>query len=163
MVAGAAGFAEDPGPQHFEDVPPSLPYYAAINRMAVRLLIGGYPCGTVLNEPCVAPDNRPYFRPNNHATRGQIAKIVANGAGLSDPPVGQMFEDVPPEQPFYVWVQRLASLGVMGGYPCGGEYEPCGPESKPYFRWQNDSTRGQVAKVTSNTFFPNCQVLAAKR
>ena len=29
-------------------------------------------------EPCVAPGNRPYFRPGNNVTRGQTAKIVAN-------------------------------------------------------------------------------------
>jgi hypothetical protein len=162
MVAGAAGFNEPPGEQRFEDVPPSHPYFAWINRMAVRGLIGGYPCGSP-GEPCVPPLNRAYFRPSNHATRGQIAKIVSNGAGLTDVPVGQLFEDVPPSHTFYVWVQRLATRGVMGGYECGqNEYEPCGPESKPYFRWGSDSTRGQVAKITSNTFFPNCQVLGGR-
>lgn len=45
----------------------------------------------------------------------------------------------------------------MGGYPCGGVGEPCGVGSKPYFRWGNNSTREQVAKITANTFFPNCQ------
>ena len=29
-------------------------------------------------EPCVHPQDRPYFRPNNNATRGQTSKIVAN-------------------------------------------------------------------------------------
>jgi hypothetical protein len=129
--------------------------------MANRGLIGGYPCGG-LGEPCVAPDNLAYYRPNANATRGQIAKIVSNGAGFSEPPSGQLFEDVPPGSTFYEWVQRLANRGVMGGYPCGGVGEPCGSGNRPYFRWQNDSTRGQVAKITANTFFPGCQVRQAR-
>ena len=43
---------------------------------ASRGIISGYPCGGA-GEPCVAPANRPYFRPSNNATRGQTAKIVA--------------------------------------------------------------------------------------
>jgi hypothetical protein len=155
MVAGAAGFVEPPGEQRFEDVPPSHPFFAWINRMAVRGLIGGYVCGGS-NEPCVPPGNRPYFRPSNHATRGQIAKIVSNAAGFNEPVEGYTFQDVPTGQTFYVWVQRLASRGVMGGYPCGGPGEPCGSQNRPYFRWYNDATRGQVSKITANTFFPEC-------
>lgn len=124
--------------------------------MANRSLIGGYPCGGP-GELCVAPNNLPYYRPNANATHGQIAKIVSNGAGFSEPPRGQMFEDVEPDQPFYEWVQRLADRGVMGGYPCGGAGEPCSAGNRPYFRWGNNSTRGQVAKITANTFSPGCR------
>jgi hypothetical protein len=157
MVAASAGFSEDPGPRRFEDVPPSNPYYVWVQRMANRGLIGGYPCGGV-GEPCIPPNNWAYYRPNANATRGQIAKIVSNGAGFSEPPVGQLFEDVPPTQPFYEWIQRLANRGVMGGYGCGGSAgEPCiPPTNRPYFRWYNDATRGQVAKIVANTFFPGC-------
>jgi type II secretory pathway pseudopilin PulG len=157
IVSNAAGFTEGPGPQRFGDVPTAHPYFTWINRMAIRGLIGGYPCGTRPDEPCVAPQDLEYYRPSANATRGQITKIVSNGAGYNDPSVGQIFQDVPPEQAFYIWVQRLASRDVVGGYPCGGENEPCGAENKPYFRWGNNATRGQVAKITSNTFFPNCQ------
>jgi hypothetical protein len=157
MVAASAGFNEDPGPRRFQDVPPSNSYYVWVQRMANRGLIGGYPCGGP-GEPCIPPDNWAYYRPNANATRGQIAKIVSNGAGFTEPPVGQLFEDVPPSQPFYEWIQRLANRGVMGGYPCGEAGEPCvPPTNRPYFRWYNDATRGQVAKIVANTFFPNCQ------
>jgi hypothetical protein len=156
MVAASAGFAEDPGQQWFQDVPATNPYYDWINRMAVRGLIGGYPCGTIPGEPCIEPYNRPYYRPSANATRGQIAKIVSNGAGFNEPHSEQTFEDVPPDNPFYIWVERLASRNVMGGYRCGGENEPCGPENRAYFRWGNNATRGQTAKITANTFFPEC-------
>lgn len=140
-------------------MPLSHSYFAWINRMAMRGLIGGYPCGGP-GEPCIEPSNRAYFRSGNNATRGQIAKIVSNAAGYPESPTGQMFEDVPSTQAFYVWVQRLALREVMGGYPCGGAFEPCGLENKPYFRWQNNATRGQVAKITANAFFPSCQTPA---
>ena len=38
--------------------------------------MSGYPCGG-LGEPC-SPNNLPYFRPGNSASRGQTTKIVAN-------------------------------------------------------------------------------------
>ena len=39
-------------------------------------VLNGYPCGGA-GEPC-GPDNMPYFRPANNATRGQTSKIVSN-------------------------------------------------------------------------------------
>ena len=39
-------------------------------------LISGYPCGGP-GEPCDAPGNRPYFRPGNEITRGQLSKVIA--------------------------------------------------------------------------------------
>ncbi len=124
--------------------------------MSSRGIIGGYPCGGE-GEPCVGPDNRPYFRPGNNATRGQISKIVANAAGFTDIPTGQLFEDVPPQNTFYMWIQRLASRGIMSGYPCGGVGEPCvEPDQRPYFRPGNNATRGQVSKIVANTFLPDC-------
>jgi hypothetical protein len=160
MVSNAAGFGEDPGPQIFEDVPASHPFYAFINRLTMRGHMGGYTCGTTPAEPCVAPNNRPYFRPGANATRGQVSKIVANAAGITTPiPAGtQTYEDVPSSNPFWVYIERLTALGVMGGYPCGGTNEPCVPPgNRPYFRPFAQITRGQTSKIVSNTFYPNCQ------
>jgi hypothetical protein len=56
-------------------VPPSSTFYPYIQRLNGRGIINGYACGSP-GEPCVAPQNRPYFRPNNNVTRGQISKIV---------------------------------------------------------------------------------------
>jgi hypothetical protein len=126
-----------------------------VERMASRGIIGGYVCGGV-GEPCGA-ENRPYFRPNNPATRGQITKIVSESRGYNDPVTGQSFEDVAPGSTFYLYVERLASRSIMSGYACGGEGEPCGVGDRPYFRPANNATRGQVAKIVSNSFFPECQ------
>jgi len=78
IVNNAAGFSEPAGAQVFEDVQPGSTFYDFIQRLANRGIMSGYPCGTVPSEPCVPPGNRPYFRPNNNATRGQTSKIVSN-------------------------------------------------------------------------------------
>jgi hypothetical protein len=123
--------------------------------MASRGIIGGYPCGGEF-EPCGSGD-RPYFRPNANATRGQISKIVSEAAGYDDPPQRQTFQDVPVGSTFHVWIERLVSRNIMGGYPCGGTNEPCiPPDDRPYFRPNNNATRGQTSKIVANTFYPNC-------
>ena len=136
------------------DTPYTYTFYLWIERLAMHNVMGGYGCGGV-GEPCDG-QNRPYFRPQNNATRGQLSKIVSNAAGFSDTPTGQTFEDVPPTNTFYVWIERLAGRGIMGGYPCGGAGEPCGAGNKPYFRWGNNVTRGQASKIVANTFYPAC-------
>jgi hypothetical protein len=157
MVSNAAGFDEDPGPQIYEDVDGNNPFYQWINRLSRRGHMGGYPCGTVDAEPCLPPDNRPYFRPGNSATRGQLSKIVSNTAGLSGTPSGQYYTDVPIGHPFYVWIMRLTAAGAISGYPCGGPGEPCDSQNRPYFRPYNNVTRGQASKIVANTFYPNCK------
>jgi hypothetical protein len=157
IVSNAAVFDEDPGPQIYQDVPADNTFYQWINRLSLRGHMGGYPCGTVAAEPCIGPDNRPYFRPFSNATRGQLAKVVANAAGLGGTPTGQFFTDVAQDHPFYTWIMRLAEAGVMGGYDCGGLGEPCDSENRPYFRPLNNVTRGQASKIVANTFFPGCQ------
>ncbi|HKP52923.1 MAG TPA: S-layer homology domain-containing protein [Chloroflexia bacterium] len=157
MVSNAAGFNEDPGPRIYEDVPPTHTFYVWINRLSYRGHMGGYLCGTIPEEPCIPPDNRSYFRPFANATRGQLAKIVANAAGVGGTPTGLYFTDVPEENTFYVWIMRLTNIGVMGGYPCGGEGEPCDDQNRPYFRPFANVTRGQASKIVANTFSPNCQ------
>ncbi|MEO5953754.1 MAG: S-layer homology domain-containing protein, partial [Chloroflexia bacterium] len=59
---------------------------------------------------------------------------------------------------FYLWIENLASRSIISGYPCGGPAEPCGPTNLPYFRPGNNATRGQTAKIVSNTFFPSCPI-----
>jgi hypothetical protein len=157
VVANAASIGDPPGAQRFQDVPQSHTFFVWVQRLAGRGHIGGYPCGGA-GEPCVPPANMPYFRPQGEATRGQIAKVVSNAAGFSNTPTGQTFEDVTPDSPFYLWVERLAGRGIMSGYPCGGANEPCTPGNRPYFRPQNNATRGQTSKIVANTFFEGCSV-----
>jgi hypothetical protein len=145
-----------PHPGQFQDVPPSNTFYTYVECMGTRGIINGYPCGGV-GEPCV-PDTKPYFRPNNNLTRGQLAKIMSIAAHYTETPTTQTFEDVPPSHPLYVYIERIASRQIVGGYPCGGAFEPCmPPANRPYFRPNNYVTRGQVAKIIANAVFPGCQ------
>ncbi len=154
MVSNSAGFSETVSGQTFEDVTPANTFYQWIERLTTRGYMTGYNCGSP-GEPCTT--GKPYFRPFANATRGQTSKIVSNAAGFIETPSGQTFEDVPSTHTFYEFIQRLASRGVMGGYECGRPDEPCiPPENRPYFRPNNDVTRGQSSKIVANTFFPNC-------
>jgi plastocyanin len=157
MVSNAAGFVEPVDGQSFEDVPFGSPFYVFIERLYGRGHMGGYQCGLRESEPCVPPANRPYFRPNESATRGQISKIVSNAAGFVEPVSGQFYADVTADNPFYSEIMRLTVRGVMSGYPCGTvAHEPCDGEQRPYFRWGNTVTRGQASKIVANTFYPGC-------
>jgi hypothetical protein len=156
IVSNSAGYEEEPGPQRFQDVPADHTFYPFVNRLTARSHMSGYPCGQAPDEPCIQPANLPYFRPGADATRGQVSKIVSNAAGFGGDPTGQTFTDVPPNNPFYIWIERLASREIIGGYPCGGPNEPCDPQSRPYFRWGSNVTRGQASKIAANAFFPNC-------
>jgi hypothetical protein len=155
VVSNAAGYSDIPTGQTYEDVPSDNTFYLWIERLSLRGHMGGYPCGAE-GEPCNG-DNRPYFRPFANATRGQLSKIVANAAGLGGAPTGQYYADVPEDHTFYVWIMRLTNIGVMGGYLCGGEGEPCDDQNRPYFRPGAEVTRGQASKIVANAFFPGCQ------
>ena len=157
IVANAAGFDESHTEWTFQDVPPESVFYVFIERMVSRGIISGYDCGGG-GEPCIPPLNRPYFLPNNNATRGQISKVVANAAEFNELPSTQTFEDVPPEGVFYIWIERLATRGIISGYSCGATPgEPCIPPlNRPYFLPNNNATRGQISKVVANAFISNC-------
>ena len=156
IVANSIGINDPipPGYQTFTDVPSTNGFYAYIEWVAGHGILSGYQCGGV-GEPCDA-QNRPYFRPNNNATRGQISKIVANAAQFNEPVSGQTFTDVPPNSTFYWWVERIASRGIISGYTCGGPGEPCDAQNRPYFRPNNSATRAQLAKIVANAFYPGC-------
>jgi hypothetical protein len=148
-----------PDRQTFEDVPIGSTFWWYGEEMYSVGIMSGYPCGGNPNEPCIPPNNRPYFRPGTPATRAQTAKVVDEAAGFASPCIGQAFEDVPYfyNDPFYCHIQRLHDYFAVSGYPCGGPGEPCvPPNNRPYFRRGNISTRGQLAKMTSIAMFPGC-------
>ncbi|HET9494116.1 MAG TPA: S-layer homology domain-containing protein [Chloroflexia bacterium] len=161
IVSESAGFDEEvpPSTWTFTDVPYGSTFWVWVERLADREVMAGYACGIDPNEPCDDQD-RPYFRPNSGATRGQLTKIVSNAAAFSDavPEAQQTFTDVPPTHTFWLFVERLLMNrpDVMSGYTCGGAGEPCDTENRPYFRPNNPLTRGQTSKIVANTFFPGC-------
>ncbi|MEO8285480.1 MAG: S-layer homology domain-containing protein [Chloroflexota bacterium] len=168
IVSNAAGFSDPPGNQAYQDVAPGSTFYDFVQRLSSRGVIGGYACGGP-GEPCVAPGNLPYFRPNSNATRGQISKIVVNtavtalGWTLLNPPQ-RTFEDVAVGSTFYRYVETAYSHVLLSGYPCGGVGEPCvTPANRPYFRPNSNATRGQTSKIVANAFSPDCSTLASPR
>jgi hypothetical protein len=156
--------------QTYQDVPPTDTFYTWIERLSQRGVMSGYPCGgtnpqTGQPEPCIPPGNRPYFRPYNNATRGQVTKIVSNAAGFNEviPPTQRTYEDVLPNTTFWVFIERLSNRSIISGVACGGinpetgQLEPCVPPlNRPYFRPNNSIKRGQTSKIVANTWFPEC-------
>lgn len=174
IVANGLGLPDPVSGQTFEDVKPTgqtgaSPFYEYIEFLTRAGYMGGYACedpdthpGTDI--PCVPGSNRPYFRPGANASRGQISKIVSNAADFQDTPAGQTFTDVPAGSTFYIWIQRLASRGVIGGYACGGANpetgspEPCDAAHRAWFRLGNTVTRGQTTKIVANALLPDCDI-----
>ncbi|MFL5732383.1 MAG: SBBP repeat-containing protein [Chloroflexia bacterium] len=110
----------------FSDVQPEDYFYEPVRYLYCHGAISGYLDGT--------------FRPYNLTTRGQLAKIVvlAEGWTLYTPP-SPTFNDVPPANAFYSYIESAYSRGIISGYSCGAgclEYRP-----------GNNVTRGQLCKI----------------
>lgn len=73
-VLAAQWSLQEPAGATFADVPVGSTFYQYVETAYSHNILAGYPCGGT-GEPC-DPQGRPYFRPNNNATRAQIAKIV---------------------------------------------------------------------------------------
>jgi hypothetical protein len=166
ILANSAGLngSIPEGQQSFADVTSGDPFYIYIERLHAEGAISGYECGTSnpqtgTPEPC-DDQNHPYFRPASYATRGQISKITAIAAHYDEsvPQDQQTFTDVPPDSPFWQFIERLATRHIISGY---SEPEKC-PTGAPCFRYLDNTSRGQMAKIAANTFFPNCQTPARK-
>ncbi|HMA37433.1 MAG TPA: CHRD domain-containing protein, partial [Chloroflexia bacterium] len=138
------------GAYTFTDVPPTNPFFAVVETAAADTIVSGYNCGGP-NEPCDSA-HRPYFRPYNNVTRGQLAKIdvVAAGWEVINPATGS-FEDVLPGTAFYTFVETAVCHGVISGYNCGGPGEPCDSQNRPYYRQYTNATRGQITKIVYNS------------
>jgi len=129
-----------PGAQTFADVPPLDVFYGLIETAAAHGLVSGYTCGGVdpqsgAAEPCDSA-RRPYYRPSNNVTRGQVTKITVLAAGwpLLHPAVPR-FNDVPPDNVFYPFIATAVCHGILSGYNDGS------------FRPTANATRGQIAKI----------------
>jgi hypothetical protein len=111
-----------PCPMSFSDVHSTDYFYEAVRYLYCAGVISGYSDGT--------------FRPYNNTTRGQLSKIVVLALGwtLNCPQPGH-FTDVPPDNPFYCYIETAFSHGIISGYSDGT------------FRPGNNVTRGQLSKI----------------
>ncbi|MEO8289065.1 MAG: S8 family serine peptidase [Chloroflexota bacterium] len=126
----------------FTDVSQADWFYTYVEAMYCRGIVSGY----TTDPPC--DTGTPCFKPNNTTTRGQVSKMVTLAFTL---PInntgGPHFEDVAVGSTFYDYIETLSNAGAINGYPCGGVGEPCGTGSLPYFRPNNNVTRGQLSKI----------------
>jgi len=146
---------------HFQDAPIDHWAHRYIGWAVYEGIITGYTCGGVTSPPCIPPENRPYFRPQNGATRAQFSKMAVLGLSL---PIniagGPHFTDIYPGGPhgdLYEFVETLYNTIINGeraitGYPCGSvPEEPCDSQNRPYFRPGNSITRGQISQIVART------------
>jgi hypothetical protein len=119
-----------PAMQRFTDVPPSNPFYNFIDRLAELTITNG----------CTATT----YCPTSTVTREQAAALLIRALGEFNPPTPaiQRFTDVPPSNPFYNFIDRLAALGITAG--CSA--------SPPMFCPTSPMTRAQMAAFLVRTF-----------
>ncbi|HEX8220485.1 MAG TPA: N,N-dimethylformamidase beta subunit family domain-containing protein, partial [Chloroflexia bacterium] len=127
----------------FSDVMPQSVFKPHLEWMASRGYISGYACGAE-GEPCPGT----YFRPSASVTRGQLLKMVVSATGWAiDNPKDPSFADVPRDSAFFTYIETAARRGIINGYTCGSDTEPCDEAGLPYFRPTSNITRGQLSKV----------------
>lgn len=115
------------GKQQFSDVPMTKHFAEAVNELAERNIIGGYPDGT--------------FKPGNPITRGQAAAIIVKLLQLDTEKVKDPgFKDVTPANGYYKAIAALAEKEIIGGY-ADGRYGPNEPIK-----------RGQMASILVKAF-----------
>jgi len=120
-------------------VPTNHTFYPYIRCLACRAILGGY------SDQVHCPAGIPCFRPQDNATRGQMAKIVSNAAGFDEQHNEVVFTDVPANYLFYQYIQRLYARDIVRGYDDAAH---C-PMGIPCFRPDLPITRGQMAKIDS--------------
>jgi S-layer family protein len=130
FLSRALGVFDPPTPamQRYNDVPPENIFYNFIEEISVRGITVG--CGS--GNYC----------PVQLVTREQMAAFIIRALGEFNPPTPatQRFADVPPSNPFYNFIDRLAALGITVG--CGGgNYCPSA-----------SVTRGQMASFLNTAF-----------
>jgi hypothetical protein len=118
---GQTFIARYAGQAHFSDVWASDYFYEAVRYLYCAGVISGYGDGS--------------FRPYNNTTRGQLSKIVVLGEGWPLACDAGHFSDVPPNNPFFCYIETAYAHGVVSGYSDGT------------FRPGNNVTRGQLSKI----------------
>lgn len=128
MRAKAETDPPTPASQRFADVFPSNPFYAFIDRIAALNIWNGCPNGLV---------PQPNYCPSDSVTREKMAAIIIRGIGEYNPPTPptQRFDDVPPSNTYYNFIDRMAALGITSG--CSA--------SPPLYCPSDSVTRGQMA------------------
>ncbi|ARF16096.1 hypothetical protein SporoP17a_01510 [Sporosarcina ureae] len=113
--------------QRFSDVPSTKHFAEAVNELAERNIIGGYPDGT--------------FKLSKSITRGQAAAIIAKLSRMDIKNVKDPgFSDVSTANGYHGAIAALAEANIIGGYQ-DGRYGPNDPVK-----------RGQLASILVKAF-----------
>jgi hypothetical protein len=108
----------------FPDVTPSHTFYDEIMSLTALDAVSGYADGT--------------FRPMESMSRGQAMKIIVQTFNIPPAPRGavvQHFADVPPDSPYFPYVEAIYGKGWIKGYGDGT------------FKPEQPITRGSLVKV----------------
>ena len=135
FIMRAKGEFNPPTPQsqRFNDVPSSNPFYAFIDRLAeLQITLG---CSS----------NPPLYCPSDPVLRQQMAAFIIRGIGEFNPPTPSMqrFGDVPPDNPFYNFIDRMAVLNITLGCQAG---------MPPLYCPTDPVSRGQMAAFLVRAF-----------
>lgn len=132
FIIRALGDFDPPTPpsQRFLDVPPSNPFSPFIEQMAIRQITVGCGGGN--------------YCPSASVLREQMAAFIIRGIGELNPPVPPMqrFDDVPPSNQFYNFIERMGALGITLG--CSA--------NPPLYCPTQSVTRGQMAVFLVRAF-----------
>ena len=132
FIIRALGDFNPPTPpdQRFADVPPSNPFYNFIDALAVRQVTLGCGGGN--------------YCPTDPVLREQMAAFLIRALGEFNPPTPpfQRFNDVPPSNSFYSFIDRLAVLNITMG--CSA--------NPPLFCPASEVTRAQMAAFLVRAF-----------
>ena len=117
-------------PAYFTDVATTDPDYAAVNLLYAKGISKGCSASPLL------------FCPDRNLTRGEMATLLIRAVG-GDPTSFNptpYFADVPPDHPFFAWIQKLYELHITNG--CAN--------SPLKFCPDRPVTRGEIAALNTN-------------
>lgn len=102
--------------QDFQDIPTTDPFYSFLHNIGPNAaqIVGGYTCGGT-EEPCVPPNNLPYYRPGSAVTRLQMSKFV----DLARKQPGINITTTTSLLPLYSGTSAANGIGVKGESPSG--------------------------------------------
>jgi hypothetical protein len=152
---GPAPAVACPGGQCFTDVPATHPFFAFINSLYMDNIISGYPCGGT-GEPC-DPQNRPYYRPSNNVTRGQMAKFVDNGRrNIADAVGSSLYISTSAAVAVHAQTGSVSGEALLG--ECQGMHNGCtavaGQSLSGGYGGYFEGGRGGVVAISDDSGYP---------
>jgi hypothetical protein len=100
-------------------------------KVRITALIGLVFAGLLVTTPWNAAAHNSPPPPARTPARTPTPTPAPPHAGA--PTTVQDFQDVPTASTFLTYIHNLFVDGVVGGYPCGGAGEPCGPDNLPLY------------------------------